>query len=154
MIYHIVKYYNLIKQYKNESHSCLGTTSGCWTRLAGTSVTLTIMVYTLEIETTFFFIFFISSFQKPQNIKELTISKKLSVCRCQQCPTFQDLTKYLRPQSLLITILFGHTVLCKIDISTLISDIFAEEGRRTLYKAYGIKFVIIVQGIAGAELRF
>ena len=44
--------------HKNESHSCLGTTSGCWTRLAGTSVTLTIMVYTLEIET------FISSFQK------------------------------------------------------------------------------------------
>ena len=107
-------------------------------------------IYTLEIETTFF----LYLFQKPQIIKELTISKKLSVCRCQQCPTFQDLTKYLRPQSLLITILFGHTVLCKIDISTLISDIFAEEGRRTLYKAYGIKFVIIVQGIAGAELRF
>ena len=102
----------------------------------------------------FFYIFFISSFQKQQIIKELTISKKLSVCRCQWCPTFQDLTKYLRLQSLLITILFGHTVLCKIDISTLISDIFAEEGRRTLYKAYGIKFVIIVQGIAGAEQHF
>ena len=26
---------------------------------------------------------------------------------------------------------------------------FHEEGRRTLYKAYGIKFVIIVQGRAG-----
>ena len=26
---------------------------------------------------------------------------------------------------------------------------YHEEGRRTLYKAYGIKFVIIVQGIAG-----
>ena len=110
-------------------------------------------IYTLEIETTFF----LYLFQKPQIIKELTISKKLSVCRCQQCPTFQDLSKYLRIKSLLITkgfILFGHTILCKIDISTLISDIFAEEGRRTLYKAYGIKFVIIVQGIAGAELRF
>ena len=27
---------------------------------------------------------------------------------------------------------------------------YHEEGRRTLYKAYGIKFVIIVQGRAGA----
>ena len=26
---------------------------------------------------------------------------------------------------------------------------YHEEGRRTLYKAYGIKFVIIVQGMAG-----
>jgi hypothetical protein len=26
---------------------------------------------------------------------------------------------------------------------------FHEEGRRTLYKAYGVKFVIIVQGRAG-----
>lgn len=26
---------------------------------------------------------------------------------------------------------------------------YHEEGRRTLYKAYGIKFVIIVQGRAG-----
>ena len=28
---------------------------------------------------------------------------------------------------------------------------FHEEGRRTLYKAFGIKFVIIVQGRAGKE---
>ena len=27
-----------------------------------------------------------------------------------------------------------------------------QEGRRTLYKAYGIKFVIIVQGIAGRQI--
>jgi hypothetical protein len=27
---------------------------------------------------------------------------------------------------------------------------FHEEGRRTLYKAYGVKFVIIVQGRAGS----
>ena len=31
---------------------------------------------------------------------------------------------------------------------------FHEEGRRTLYKAYGIKFVIIVQGRAGEEGYF
>jgi hypothetical protein len=30
---------------------------------------------------------------------------------------------------------------------------FHEEGRRTLYKAYGIKFVIIVQGRAGGERK-
>ena len=29
---------------------------------------------------------------------------------------------------------------------------YHEEGRRTLYKAYGIKFVIIVQGRAGKML--
>ncbi len=28
---------------------------------------------------------------------------------------------------------------------------FHEEGRRTLYKAYGVKFVIIVQGRAGSS---
>ena len=31
---------------------------------------------------------------------------------------------------------------------------FHEEGRRTLYKAFGIKFVIIVQGRAGEKIIF
>ena len=30
---------------------------------------------------------------------------------------------------------------------------FHEEGRRTLYKAYGIKFMVLVQGRAGEMVR-